>query len=166
LWQTRALPRVMFEVAPRRLGCLVRAMLRLALVAVRLRTHGYCATRDLFGQCAGRSPPPSRIQTLAADLAWAISCLNRITPIRSACLTQSLALWSLLREAGIEAQLCVGARQSPYGLRAHAWVQLNGRVLNDDPEVAQRFPLLLPPKKTATERPGQVAKGARSDHRD
>ncbi len=46
------------------------------------------------------------------------------------CLPRSLALAYVLRHAGIEAEVCFGVRQFPF--YAHAWVEANGRVLNDE----------------------------------
>jgi|SRR5580658_571834 len=45
------------------------------------------------------------------------------------CLQRSAATASLLRQYGIPAQLVIGAQQIPF--KAHAWVEVNGRVVND-----------------------------------
>lgn len=48
------------------------------------------------------------------------------------CLERSLALWWMLRRRGIETELRIGARKDRGNLEAHAWLELNGAVLNDD----------------------------------
>lgn len=45
------------------------------------------------------------------------------------CLQRSAALVCLLRHFGTPAQLVIGAQQLPF--RAHAWVEVNGIVVND-----------------------------------
>jgi hypothetical protein len=50
---------------------------------------------------------------------------------RANCLEQSLVLWWLLRRRGIDAVLRIGARKDSERFEAHAWVELNSRVLND-----------------------------------
>jgi hypothetical protein len=45
----------------------------------------------------------------------------------------------MLRRRGIDAELCLGARLDEGTLAAHAWVTSGGRVLNDTPDVHQRF---------------------------
>jgi hypothetical protein len=45
------------------------------------------------------------------------------------CLQRSAATSCLLKSHGISAQMVIGAQQLPF--RAHAWVEVNGRVVND-----------------------------------
>lgn len=45
------------------------------------------------------------------------------------CLQRSAATVCLLRKYGVRAQLVIGAQQMPF--RAHAWVEVDGRVVND-----------------------------------
>jgi hypothetical protein len=45
----------------------------------------------------------------------------------------------LLRQAGHDGTLRIGARRSDAGLEAHAWVELNGAPLNDRVDIAERF---------------------------
>jgi hypothetical protein len=47
------------------------------------------------------------------------------------CLPESLVLWALLRQYGIESQLRFGVRRHAGRLEAHAWVERDGRALND-----------------------------------
>jgi hypothetical protein len=47
------------------------------------------------------------------------------------CLVQSLTLLSMCRSRDIQAQLRVGARSDSGAFQAHAWVELNGIVLNE-----------------------------------
>lgn len=45
------------------------------------------------------------------------------------CLQRSAATACLLRRYGVPAQLVIGAQQTPF--RAHAWVEVDGQVVND-----------------------------------
>src|ERR1700722_14191287 len=47
------------------------------------------------------------------------------------CLQRSAATACLLRTLGAPAQLVIGAQQMPF--RAHAWVEVDGLVVNDKP---------------------------------
>jgi hypothetical protein len=49
-----------------------------------------------------------------------------------ACLERSLVLWWLLRRRNFAAELRLGARHRSERLEAHAWVQLDNAVLNDN----------------------------------
>lgn len=46
------------------------------------------------------------------------------------CLQRSAVATCLLRDNGVPAQLVIGAQQMPF--RAHAWVEVDGRVVNDN----------------------------------
>lgn len=122
-----------------------RVALRLSLVSVCLRLYGFSRTQSWLTRRA-----PGALAVDSVDGAWTselsrvVDRVAHILPWRPACLTRSLALWSLLREQGVVGRFCVGARLGPDGVLAHAWVELNGQVLNDAPDVACRFPPLGP----------------------
>jgi hypothetical protein len=45
----------------------------------------------------------------------------------------------LLRRRGIAGDLRIGVRKEAGRFEAHAWVELGGRVLNDNEDVGERF---------------------------
>jgi transglutaminase superfamily protein len=45
------------------------------------------------------------------------------------CLQRSAATACLLKASGVSAQMVIGAQQVPF--RAHAWVEVDGRIVND-----------------------------------
>jgi hypothetical protein len=56
------------------------------------------------------------------------------------CLQRSATTVCLLRFKGIDARLVIGARRIPF--YAHAWVEVDGRVVNDHPSVQQKYAAL------------------------
>ena len=56
------------------------------------------------------------------------------------CLQRSAATTCLLKSRGIFAQMVIGAQQMPF--KAHAWVEVNGRVVNDKPYVPEMYAVL------------------------
>jgi Transglutaminase-like superfamily len=56
------------------------------------------------------------------------------------CLQRSAATTCLLRGYGVPAELVIGAQQIPF--RAHAWVELEGRVVNDKPYMREMYATL------------------------
>jgi hypothetical protein len=56
------------------------------------------------------------------------------------CLQRSATLACLLRRYGIRAQLVIASRPMPF--QAHAWVEVEGRVVNDKPDVQQIYAVL------------------------
>ena len=56
------------------------------------------------------------------------------------CLQRSAVTTCLLRRYGIPAQLVIGAQQIP--LKAHAWVEVDGNVVNDKPYTREIYATL------------------------
>lgn len=56
------------------------------------------------------------------------------------CLQRSAATACLLRRLGIPAQLVIGAQQIPF--KAHAWVEVEGCVVNDKPYTPEMYSVL------------------------
>ena len=75
-----------------------------------------------------------------ADVVWAVdeACVWYVK--RAACLQRSaIATW-LLRRHGLAAELVIGCRPLPF--ESHAWVELDGRVVNDRPQYQKVFTVL------------------------
>jgi hypothetical protein len=56
------------------------------------------------------------------------------------CLQRSAATCCLLKSHGIFTQMVIGAQQLPF--KAHAWVEVNGRVVNDKAYVPAIYAVL------------------------
>jgi hypothetical protein len=56
------------------------------------------------------------------------------------CLQRSAATACLLKRYGVPAQMIIGAQQMPF--RAHAWVEVDGRVVNDRPYTPEMYSVL------------------------
>ena len=56
------------------------------------------------------------------------------------CLQRSAATACLLRRSGVPAMLVIGAQQAPF--KAHAWVEADGRVVNDKPYLPEIYAVL------------------------
>jgi hypothetical protein len=46
------------------------------------------------------------------------------------CLQRSAVTTCLLKDSGLPAQMVIGAQHTPF--RAHAWVEVEGRIVNDN----------------------------------
>jgi hypothetical protein len=56
------------------------------------------------------------------------------------CLQRSAALTCLLKRYGVRAQMVIGAQQVPF--KAHAWVEVEGHVVNDKPYMPEMYAVL------------------------
>lgn len=61
------------------------------------------------------------------------------------CLRRSLVLWYLLRRRGVPASLKLGVRATGGELEGHAWVEQDGHVVGDEPQIGQEYePIDIP----------------------
>jgi hypothetical protein len=103
------------------LRCISLAHLQQALLRIE---HAHANTID-----AAHAQHLSRLLDIAA---------HRL-PVRSTCLTRSLALAWMLRRRGAAAHVRIGVRFASGTLDAHAWVELDGQPVNDRADVSTRF---------------------------
>jgi len=118
--------------------------LPVTVLALKLRGMG----REVLAAPPAVRPPSGAVAP--ARIAHLVAIAARHGLARGNCLSQSLTLSRLLRAHGHGGQLRIGARRGATGLEAHAWVEHDGRPLNDAADVAQRYvpfptlPALLP----------------------
>jgi hypothetical protein len=102
-----------------------------------IRQHQFLRRQDLDGihkgvrqtAVAHRKADPGDADRICQ--AVSIACIWY--PKQVFCLQRSAAATKLLRRHGIPAEMVIGAKRMP--LRAHAWVEVEGRVVSDKPEV-------------------------------
>jgi Transglutaminase-like superfamily len=103
-----------------------------------------CASRMcLFA--SGLSPTLRAWQRPAStDAAWPpaarwIRIASRYLPGGGNCLVRSVALYGLLRRAGVAAELRIGVAGTTPALDAHAWVEIDGAPIDDFADVGARY---------------------------
>ena len=75
----------------------------------------------------------------ATKLSGIVESAGRTRLVNASCLRRSLVLWYLLRREGIESNLCFGVRKVADEIIGHAWVEIDGSVINDDQENVEQF---------------------------
>jgi hypothetical protein len=80
---------------------------------------------------------PADRQTQIEEICAAIDLVCIWYPKRVLCLQRSAATTCLLKCYGIPARMVLGAQQMPF--KAHAWVEVTGRVVNDRPYVPEIY---------------------------
>lgn len=77
-------------------------------------------------------------------LAFLVNTAAAYAPFPMTCLPRALFLWGWLRQYGLPANLRLGVRKQGGMLLAHAWLEYEGVILNDNPaHVAQYAPFDL-----------------------
>lgn len=124
-------------------GFLVRAFLLLPVVGWGLRMVGFGgiqAMLHLHSVAPRHKFTPDEVMKNALTASRMVSIASRHGFYRANCLPSSLALAYLLGKKGIPTDLRVGVRKVGGVFDAHAWIEFQGKPLNDDVDVHERFP--------------------------
>ncbi len=121
-----------------------RVVLLLPLIELMLRRRGLKRSYATLSRWGGEPSQAAIHPDDPAERASHITALfdlanRRYSFHETTCLPASLLLWWLLRRRGIAADLCIGARTLTGEFEAHAWVELDGIVLNDDQDVREIY---------------------------
>ena len=123
-------------------GLLLRALVAVSVYRVGLTVLPFRWVERLAARRRARTN--GRARRSVDQLAWAVSAASRRIP-RATCLTQALALQSLLIAEGDEPTLRLGVAKTSAGdLEAHAWLEHEGRIVIGGPQSARFTPLPLP----------------------
>jgi hypothetical protein len=134
--------RKLARLTPAERGLLLRALLAVCVFRVGLTVLPFRWVERLAARPRARTNGGARPSV--DQLAWAVSAASRRIP-RATCLTQALALQSLLIGEGHEPTLRLGVAKTPVGdLEAHAWLEHGGRIVIGGPQSARFTPLPLP----------------------
>ncbi len=127
-----------------RRGSIARAWLALTLIQLALRFLPYRLVKTRLAS-AIETPPAAQnhqdrqhCRRLAADVA--VAARNHFLSV--SCLGRSLALHALCRRAGCATRLRIGVCRTPERVRAHAWLEAGGEILNDTSAVTHTFTVL------------------------
>jgi len=83
-----------------------------------------------------RSPAPDVVERICSAVDMACIWYWK----EALCLQRSAATACLLKKYGVPAQMVIGAQQMPF--KAHAWVEVDGRVVNDKPYTPEMYAVL------------------------
>src|SRR5262245_60858114 len=122
---------------------LVELSLVVPLISGALWMLGTSRTYRLLRRWSGIARAPGVHVEASTALAHRLGQLVKVAARHGAygatCLQQSLALWWILRRHGLPAELRIGVGKTNPKLTAHAWVEIAGEVINDDPAVAKTY---------------------------
>jgi hypothetical protein len=106
---------------------LVRTLYELARYDVVCATRGFAAVRERLAseRVAGRTLDSDTVERVCSTVELACCLYWK----RVLCLQRSFCLARLLRGYGADAHLVIGYRPRPFV--SHAWVEVDGRIVND-----------------------------------
>jgi hypothetical protein len=117
-------------------------MILLPLMALVLRLAGLRRCQCIFSLLYNpvrKTEPPESTLVRALHISRLVGLAVRHGGRPATCLQRSLALLWLLRRNGISSELHIGTRKEDGRLEAHAWIEIEGVVLNDSGDVRCRY---------------------------
>jgi len=116
----------------------VRAYLELIHFDMYLARGNFAALYEKVCQYpAGKqAPAPDAVERICSAMDMACIWYWK----EALCLQRSAATACLLKKYGVPAQMVIGAQQMPF--KAHAWVEVGGRVVNDKPYMPEIYGVL------------------------
>jgi hypothetical protein len=116
----------------------LRAYLKLIHFDLYLARGNFVVLYDIVRKypVGKRAPAPGAVERVcsAIDMACIWYCKEAL------CLQRSAATACLLRRYGVPAQMVIGTQQMPF--KAHAWVEVHGRMVNDKPYTPEMYAIL------------------------
>ncbi|MGB9242012.1 MAG: lasso peptide biosynthesis B2 protein [Candidatus Acidiferrales bacterium] len=115
-------------------GVVLEAVIGLPIAWLAVRLLGFRICRAAFEKprFAAQNSKSREADTL--NIARRIAHLEAVTATnlfsRTSCLEQSLVLCRMLRRRGLNADLRIGARKEANRFEAHAWVEVEGNVVD------------------------------------
>jgi Transglutaminase-like superfamily len=116
----------------------LQAYLKLIHFDFYLARKDFTAIHNKVRHCAvaKNDPSPGAVEQICAAVDMACIWYWK----EALCLQRSAALACLLKRHGVPAKMVIGAQQMPF--KAHAWVEVEGRVVNDKPYTAELYGVL------------------------
>jgi hypothetical protein len=116
----------------------VFCLAQLCLTRLALNTLGFGRTLAYFERPVRPVARPTAVDDSLIDrVAHTVVEAAVLYPGRARCLEQSLVLSRELRRLGAAARLRFGVHPYPFG--AHAWVEVQGRTINEDEDYLKMF---------------------------
>ena len=117
---------------------ILRAYLRLLLFDLYLARNDFAGLYRKIRSCPIKTGPPASEGIAQIRSAVDMACVWYWKEVL--CLQRSAATAYLLKRLGAPAELVIGAQQFPF--KAHAWVEVAGRVVNDKSYVTEMYAVL------------------------
>jgi hypothetical protein len=137
----------------------VRAVSLVAMIRIGLWAIPFKVLYRLLVRIPGNVGQLRRSSAVAATsekrLVWAVRAAARRIP-QATCLTQALALQSLMGLTGQQSHVQIGVARDDSGkFEAHAWVESCGRILLNTPAEVARYARLVSLGRPALDRSAQ-----------
>lgn len=131
-----------FDLSPQDRWLFLHAFFSLPIIEIGIRVFGLKKAMRFLGVNAAEIDEKKRVRLADSALheASLIRSAAHNVPLPARCVARTLYQWRRLLKQGWETEVCIGMDQSgEKGFHAHAWLEHDGVVLNDDPSAISSF---------------------------
>lgn len=132
------------QLSPKDWLVLAKAWFALAGFSLALRWMPFNRLEAFTCRVTEKSAIPADAPAWAWRRQRLVSLAARLHLIRMTCLPRALVLRWMANRHGLPAQLRIGMNKSSNQLFAHAWVEIQGEMIGEPEDIAERFEVLNP----------------------
>lgn len=116
----------------------------LPLIHLTIQMMGLSRTQTILAFFQKDLPvkPPADLKLRLARARSIIRYTRMHGPYKGNCLSRSVLMQVLLQKQGISSQMIIGVRFDDQEFKAHAWLERDGKPLNERKDVRQRFSVM------------------------
>ena len=120
------------------------ALVELPVIRLGLRLVGFRRMQRLLVKLGGEQSRPLDLSQVATGqrIGQMVNLAAGQQVWQATCVARSLLTWRLLKQRGIDSVVIFGVSITGSIFPAHAWVEVLGTVVNDAPDVRERFGVL------------------------
>ena len=115
-------------------GIVLEAAAGLLIAWLAVRLLGFQICRAVFKDAGTSARNSKALEANSLNIARRIAHLEAVTAVnlffRTSCLEQSLVLCRMLRRRSMNAAIRIGARKEGDRFEAHAWIEMEGNVVD------------------------------------
>lgn len=124
----------------------LKAYLLIPVISVAMSLFGFAKVYDWItktGVDKSRRFLLNKQQKVAEKIYFCVEAACHYHFLRAQCLHRSLIGFYFLKQRGIRVNLCIGVTKDADAFQAHAWLEYEGMVLGESPQVQAVYSLLM-----------------------
>ncbi len=144
-WRLRYIWQTLQEITPLQRRYFLKAVIVHWVSLSAIRTIGFGKYYHRLNQILYHQEPGEWLAANISshyEIAMIIDKACRYSSRSSTCLSRSITLYWIMQRQKIPVELQIGFRIREDILEGHAWVELDGQVLNDDHEVRDEYTVI------------------------
>ncbi len=118
---------------------IIESSIILLIVRFLIKIFGFKTTHYILNKLTLFSVKVKNEKLFIKKAGNLIKGASKVLPIKTTCVEDSITLWLMLKNRGIDSYLKIGVNQNTDKLDAHAWVEIDGYVISETESINKPF---------------------------